>query len=316
MARADVPEAKVVKHNNPIQFVWVVPIVAALIAGYLVYSRFKNVGPTITVTFKDGGGLQAGQTILRYRGVKVGTVHSVKLSGDSQLVEVEAGLDRSAMRLASEGSTFWIVRPQVNAAGLHGLETIVSGAYIQVEPGQGKEQKKFVGSDETPVSKPVEGSLDVILATAEVGTLNIGAPVYYRGLEVGEVQSLMLNENATNVHIHVEIQPRYTSLVRQNTEFWNAGGLNVSLKLFGINVSAESVRSLIVGGIAFATPFPPGPVADSNCVFTLHEKLEEKWLKWAPAMPGWAGSNGPPTNTSSSGSFPSVGSLSSTNGAR
>jgi paraquat-inducible protein B len=314
-ARPVLPEASGVKQTG-IQLVWIVPIVAALIAAYLVYNRFKNAGPEITITFKDGGGLQAGQTILRYRGVKVGTINSVKLSTNGQQVEVEAGLDRSAARLACEGSVFWIVRPEVNGTGLHGLETIVSGAYIQVEPGHGKEQKKFAASEDTPALSPPEGSLEVVLTTPQVGTLNIGAPVYYRGLEVGAVHSLMLNPNATDVAIHVEIEPRYASLVRQNTEFWNAGGLNVSLKLFGINVSAESVRSLIVGGIAFATPTPPGLLASSNSVYVLHEKLEEKWLKWAPPMPDWAGSNGPPTNASSSGSFPSVGSLTGTNASQ
>jgi paraquat-inducible protein B len=316
MARSTVPEAKPVAQSHKIPIVWVVPIVAALIAGYLVYDRFENAGPAITITFKDGGGLQANQTILRYRGVKVGIVHSVGLSSDGQHVDVEAGLDRSAARLANEGSVFWIVRPEVSASGLRGLETIVSGAFIQVEPGHGKEQKKFVGSDETPALNPPEGSLEIVLTTPQIGTLNVGAPVYYRGLEVGAVHSLMLNPNATDVNIQVEIQPRYASLVRQNTEFWNAGGLNVSLKLFGINVSAESVRSLIVGGIAFATPTPAGPQASSNSVFVLHEKLEDKWLKWAPPIPDWAGSNGPPTNASSSESFPSVGSLTGTNASQ
>jgi paraquat-inducible protein B len=308
MAKSAALGGKSIKRAR-VSIVWVVPIIAAVIAGYLVFERVKNAGPEISIAFANGDGLQVNQTILRYRGVKVGIVHSVKLSNDGQRVEVGVALDRSAERLAREGSLSWIVRPEVNAGGLHGLETIVSGAYIQVEPGRGKEQKQFTGRDETPILSPPAGSLDIVLRTPQVGTLNVAAPVYYRGLEVGTVQSLLLSETANDVNIRVQIQPRYSSLVRENSEFWNAGGLDVSLKLFGINVSAESMRSLIVGGIAFATPSPPGPAASPMSVFVLHEKPEEKWLKWAPSMPDWAGTNGPPTNMASPSAFPSLGAL-------
>ena len=289
--------------------IWAVPLLAVVIGGYLLFQRFEVVGPSITITFQDGDGIRPDQTPVRYRGVQVGIVRSVTISPDHREVEVEARLDRSAEGLACKGSQFWIVRPEVSAAGLQGLQTIVSGSFIQVEPGSGPELKKFAGIDKAPLPEKLRDGLELVLTSHHVGTLNDGAPVYHRGLEVGSVESLALNDDATAVNVHVRIQRQYADLVRQNTVFWNAGGLDVSLKLFGINVSAESMRSLIVGGIAFATPSPPGGVVASNTVFALQDKLEEKWLKWETPIPGWAGRAGPPTNNLPNSAWPGVGFL-------
>jgi paraquat-inducible protein B len=251
----------------------------------------------VTVTFADAEGLLPDQTQVRYRGAQVGIVRSVKLSADRQRVEVRARLDSSAAGLACDGSQFWIVRPQVTPAGLHGLQTIVSGSYLQVEPGNGKRCLAFTGSEQAALPPELRTGLVLRLTTPHIGTLNTGAPVYHRGLEVGSVESLALNDDATAVNIQIRIDRRYATLVRQNSVFWNAGGLDVSLKLTGITATAESVRSLLVGGIAFANPQPAGPLALAEAVFALHDKPEEKWLTMETAIPGWAGLAGPPTNT-------------------
>lgn len=278
-----------------IPVIWAIPLLAIIAGGYLVFERLWAVGPLITVTFKDGDGLLAGQTPLRYRGVPIGMVRLVKLSPDAQRAEVVARLDRSATRLASEGAQFWIVRPQVSGAGLQGLQTIVSGPFIEVEPGHGKPQTFFTGLDAAPPSEKLRGGLELVLSCSHIGTLNSGAPVYYRGMEVGAVENVMLNSDASGMNIKVCIQAPFAVLVRRNTVFWNAGGLDVTLKLFGVNVSAESVRSLIVGGIAFATPSPAGPPVAANSKFVLQDKPDQKWLKWETPIPGWV-ANGP-TNT-------------------
>lgn len=297
-----------------ISAIWLVPILSAIIGGYFVFIRLQTIGPAITVTFQKGDGLQPGETTVRYRGVQVGTIRTVELTPDGQKVEVKARLGRSASQLAREGSLFWIVRPEVSAGGLRGLQTIVSGSYIEVQPGNGKAQTKFTGSDDAPLAEPLLHGLELVLTSPHVATLNAGAPVYHRGLEVGSVETLALNDDATAVNIHVRIDRRYAGLVRENSVFWNAGGLDVTLKLFGINVSAESVRALVVGGIAFATPSPPGPPAVSNTVFALHDKLDEKWLRWETPISGWVGREGPPANRPNSG-FQPAGSL-ATNIAR
>ncbi len=172
--------------------------------------------------------------------MKSGAVHSVELSEDRQRVKLEARLDHSAANLAREGSQFWIVRPQVSAAGLTGLQTIVSGPYIQVEPGNGTRTNNFVGIDKAPLAENLRNGLELLLTAPHISTLNAGAPVYTRGLEVGSVESVGFNNDATAVNIRIRIQDKYSSLVRQNTVFWNAGGLDVRLKLLSALISARN----------------------------------------------------------------------------
>ncbi len=292
-----------------VSVVWAIPLLALIVGGYLVFARLQAIGPNVTITFQDGDGVLPGQTPIRYRGVRVGTVHSVELSEGRQKVKLKARLDHSAASLAREGSQFWIVSPQVSAAGLTGLQTIVSGPYIQVEPGNGKKTNEFVGVEKAPLAENLRHGLELILTAPHISTLNAGAPVYTRGLEVGEVESVGFNDDATAVNIRIRIQDKYASLVRQNTVFWNAGGLDVSLKFLGIDISAESMRSLVVGGIAFATPTPLGRPAIARGTFDLQDKLEEKWLKWKTPIPGWAGSNGPPLDSPTDTGMPALGSI-------
>ena len=126
--------------------------------------------------------------------------------------------------------------------------------------------------------------MEIILTTPQINTLSIGSPVYYRGIEVGAVEYFVLSTNSTQVEIHVLIKPAFAPLVRADSQFWNAGGISVSLKFFGINVSAENIKSLVIGGIAFATPSPPGILATNGGIFQLNEKVDDKWLKWSPAI--------------------------------
>jgi paraquat-inducible protein B len=275
------PDAKI-KPKLRFSPVWLVPLVAAVAAGWLVFENVQKTGPLVTIEFNDGSEVEPNQTTIRYRGVKVGAVRSIRLADDEKHVEVQARLDASAKNLAREGSVFWIVRPEVGAGGLRGLDTIVSGPYIQVQPGSGKAQKRFVGGDGPPLMDAGEGGLEVIVTTPELGTLNVGSPVYYRGMEAGEVKYFVLGADSTEVEVHLLIKTNFTQLVRVDTKFWNAGGININLRFLGINISAESFKSLVIGGIAFATPPTPGSEATNRTVFALNEKLDEKWLKWAP----------------------------------
>ena len=277
------PRAKIAKQPRPI-LIWVISLIAAVTSGWLIFKQVKESGPLIDIQFNNGSGLQANQTIVKYHGVRVGEVRSVQLSSDTTHVEVQVRLNASAKNLTRAGSQFWIVRPEVGAGGLHGLETIVSGPYIQVQPGQGSLQRKFIGVEDPPILKTSQGGLEIILTTPQIKTLSVGSPVYYRGIEVGAVEYFVLNDNATSVQIHLLIKPAFAPLVRSETKFWNAGGISMRLKLSGINISAGSFKSLIIGGIAFATPPSPGNMVSNGCIFPLNEKMEEKWLAWSPAI--------------------------------
>jgi paraquat-inducible protein B len=281
--KTDFPKAKI-RRQSQFTFVWIVPLFAAIVAGWLIYEAVRQIGPPISIQFNDGNEIKANQTVLRYRGVQVGNVRSIRLTEDAKHVEVQARLDRSAKNLARDGSLFWIVRPQVGAGGLHGLETIVSGPYIQVQPGTGKTQKNFIGVEKPPIMNTPGDGLEIIVTAPQLGALNVGSPVYYRGLEVGAVRYFELGEDSTMVNIHILIETNFAPLVRTDSKFWNAGGIDVDLKLFGINISAESFKSLIIGGIAFATPPAPGILASNGSVFPLNKKVDEKWLQWSPSI--------------------------------
>src|ERR1700733_11034532 len=277
----DLPQAKI-KRQSRISMVWVVTLVAAIVGGWIVFKYVRQLGPVISIQFNDGNDVEANQTTLRYRGVHVGDVLSVQLTKDAQHVEVQARLDKSAESLARAGSVFWIVRPEVGAGGLQGLETIVSGPYIQVQLGDGGEQKKFIGAEEPPILEPSEGGLEFILTTPSLGSLTVGAPVYYRGMEVGSVRYFVLGKDSTAVNVHILIETNFALLVRTDSKFWNAGGISARFGLFsGFSMNAESLKALVIGGIAFATPPSPGIQVTNGDIFPLNEKVDKKWLEWS-----------------------------------
>jgi paraquat-inducible protein B len=287
------PEAKISRRRR-FSVIWIVPIVAGLIAAWLVYKNLQQSGPAITIRFSDGSGLLAGHTVIRYRGVQIGEVSSVELTSDDQAVEVHARLEKPEANFARDGAAFWVIRADVASSGLHGLDTIVAGPYIQAQPGDGPKKKKFIGLEQGPIAAVSDGGLDITLTWPQLGWLNAGAPLYYRGVEVGIVQDYRLGDHATNIVIHAHIQPQYSALVRADSKFWNAGGIKADISLLGgVSVSAESLKSLLVGGIAFATPSPPGPMAPKDTIFSLYEKPEDKWLKWSPAIEVGTQTNSP-----------------------
>lgn len=282
----ELPKAKLKKARWNFPVVWVVPVVAVIVAGYVVYDRVREIGPKITIQFKDVNGLKTGQTQIKYRGVPIGEVTQFDLSADQQHALVTVRLRRSAASIAREGSVFWIVRPEVGAGSITGLGTVITGPEIGVLPGTGKAQSDFVGLESSPAIAERKG-LKIVLLSGHLKSLKANSPVYYRGIEVGAVQDTRLNANATAADIHVVIKQRYAKLVRDGSKFWNVSGVDASIGLFsGVEIDVESLRSLVAGGVALATPNDPSakPVKD-GAVFRLYEKPEKKWLEWAPKIP-------------------------------
>ncbi|HTB86202.1 MAG TPA: MlaD family protein [Candidatus Sulfotelmatobacter sp.] len=287
-ATPHLPRAKIKTPQRP-SIIWIVPVIAAIASAWLVIESVRQSGPLITIYFNNGSGIQANQTVLMYRGVRLGEVRSVGLTPDGQRVEVKARLAASAKNLAREGSVFWVVRPEIGATGLHGLETVVSGPYIQIQPatdrGNSREQKTFIGAEQPPILDAPHGGLEVTLTTPHLPTLSVGSPVYYRGVEVGSVRYFVLADDATTVKIHLLIETNFAPLVRTDSMFWNAGGVKADLRFFKLDFNAQTFKSMVIGGIAFATPSPPGPEANANSTFTLFEKEDAKWLEWSPSIP-------------------------------
>jgi paraquat-inducible protein B len=280
------PQAKVTR-RAALSLIWCIPAIAAIVAAVLVVQNLQKFGPVITIQFDNATGLDANQTVVRYRGIRIGSVKSIQLTSDLQHVEVRARLERSAGGLARDGSIFWIVRPEVGTAGVHALETIVSGPYIEVLPGdaKGKAQNRFIGANETPVIQQPKNGVEFVLHAAQIRSLGADSPVYFRGLLAGKVLYLDLSEDSKHVNVHVLLKPNFSPLVRLNTVWWNAGGIDINWHLLsGLNMSAENLKSLVTGGISFATPNDSEGAAPPDTTFTLYERPDEKWLGWSPYL--------------------------------
>jgi paraquat-inducible protein B len=282
----NVPVARLRRRRRwAVYLVWLVPLAAAVVAGYLVYSRMQEYGPTITISFRDATGLKPGQSEIRYRGVPVGEVTGLALSADNAYVLVSARLRREDHDIARTGAVFWVVRPEVGIETVRGLGTVITGPYIEVVPGSGAPKTEFVGV-ERPSPALGRSGLSIVLATAQLGSIRPRTTVLYRGIEVGLVTSTTLTRDATAAHVHVLIEPAYARLVRIGSRFWSASGVDVNLSLFkGVEINIESLRSLVAGGISFATPDAASPPAKEGTIFVLHEKPEKEWLTWAPKIP-------------------------------
>ena len=284
MTGEELPKARV-RRGRLFRLVWVVPVVAAAIGAWLIFQHLRTFGPEIAITFSDGAGLRVGQTPLKYRGVAIGEVSRVELAPDQKHVVVRARLVHSAASIAREGSTFWIVRPQVGWGNVTGLSTVLSGPEIQVLPGKtdGEVKREFKGQESAPVGLETAG-MRLVLRAERPMSMRANSPVYYRGVEVGVVQRIDLAPNSTSADVHILIFQRYAPLVREGSAFWNVSGLNLKGSILkGIEVDFESLRALVTGGVEFATP-PNSARAKAGTVFFLHEQPKKEWLAWAPQI--------------------------------
>jgi paraquat-inducible protein B len=283
MTAEELPQARV-RHRRIFQLVWVVPLIAIAIAGWLTWQHFERIGPEIHVQFTDASGLRPGQTPLLYRGVQVGEVSRVGLAEDRKHVVVQLRLLKEAQSLATEGAQFWIVRPQVGWGSVTGLNTVLTGPEIHMLPGKAEAPKsEFIGRESAPMDQ-VEG-LRIVLRAVRPKSVRVNTPVYYRGVEVGAVQKLDLAPNSASADVHVLIFRRYASLVRDGTAFWNSGGASFVANLRdGVRFEMDSFRSVVAGGIEFATPSEKMPRAKQGQVFFLYDNPDPKWLAWTPKI--------------------------------
>ena len=265
--------------------IWIVPMVAALVSIYLVYQRVHDIGPAITIKFKDGGGLRTGVTPIKYRGVSIGQIDDVELTSDHQFVLATAHLHRVDAAVASEGARFWIVRPQVGLGNVTGLSTVLTGPEIHMLPGTGKARKDFVGLENPPTQSDHEG-LNITLHATRLGALKVSSPVFYRGIVVGTIETVRLGEDATGVDLEVHIPKVFVPLIRTDTKFWKLGSVDVSGGIFrGIKLHMDSVSTLVTGGVELAVPSAQSGRPPANGAnFVLYDAPEKEWLAWSPRI--------------------------------
>lgn len=261
--------------------VWLVPLLAAAVAISMVVSAWVSKGPEIVISFATAEGLVAGKTEVKYKNVVIGKVSDISLSDDRAKVLVSVELDNSAKHFATEQSRFWVVKPRISLGGVSGLGTLVSGAYIGADTeGDGKRQKHFTGLETPPPLTRHEKGTQFSLETDDLGSLNIGSPVYYRRIQVGRVVAYQLNDDGKGVTMQIFVTAPYDKFVTTDARFWNASGVNLSLDATGLTLNTESLATLVAGGVAFLSPDNGDQQPASNgSGFTL---FENKSLAMSP----------------------------------
>lgn len=269
----EVPEAIAMPRRRwAMQWVWLLPVVAAVIGGWLAVRAVLSDGPTVTIRFKTAEGIEAGKTRVKYKDVDIGIVKNISLADDHAGIIVKAELSKPAEDLVVEDTRFWVVRARIAGGTVSGISTLLSGSYIGMDPGKSTESRRdFVGLETPPVITTGLQGKQFILRAEDIGSLDVGSPVYFRRLEAGRVIAYELDKAGTGVVVRIFVNAPYDAYVSANTRFWHASGIDVALDANGLRINTESLASVVVGGLAFQAPdgaAPQPPVADSS-TFTL-----------------------------------------------
>jgi paraquat-inducible protein B len=254
------------RRSRRLSAIWLLPIVAVAIGAWLAWDTLSKEGPTITITFETAEGLQAGQSQLKFRDISLGTVKSLALSADHTHVLVTLATTKQAAPLLTSDAQFWVVKPRLFAGNVSGLSTLVSGSYIGMLPGDATSahRHEFVGREDPPVLESNVPGRTFLLKATRLGSVTLGSPIFFRDLSVGEVLGWDIGDMAESATIHAFVRAPYDKYVNDQTRFWDASGLSVKLGGNGVEVQLESLRALLLGGVAFDTLTSTAQAAESN----------------------------------------------------
>lgn len=276
MAQAPEPD---VRPAHRFSLIWLIPITAALIGLVLAVKTITEQGPTITIAFSSAEGLEARKTKIKYKDVVVGQLEDIQLDPDLSQVRVTASMVPEISDYLTESTRFWVVRARVAAGEVSGLGTLFSGSYIAMDPGKpGDSISEFKGLESPPVVSADSAGTFFKLRAEKLGSIDAGAPVYFRQIKVGQVADYEMRPDGTAINIRIFIEAPHDERINQNTRFWNASGLDIKADAIGVRINTESLTSLLTGGIAFETPanlVPGGPVDSKVHVFTLYERYDQ-----------------------------------------
>lgn len=268
----DLLESKI-QPRSKFSIVWVVPLVAILIGAWIGFKAWNEIGPKITITFKTAAGLEAGKTKIKYKNVEIGVVKSIHINHDTDDVMVKAEMVKDVQTYLTDKTQFWVVRARINASGVSGLDTLISGAYIGIDPiAEGKTVSEFKGLEIPPVITGKTAGKHFILHTNDLGSIERDVPVYYRKFSVGSVEDVKLDDDGESVTVKIFIKEPFDRWVNNTTKFWNASGLDFSMGADGIEVDTESLVSILIGGIAFESSdlSTDSTEAENNSEFKLY----------------------------------------------
>lgn len=266
------PSAQV-STKSRFSLIWIIPITAALIGGWLTYKYYTERGTFITIIFDNAAGIEKNKTPVRYKDVQVGKVKKLSLTADLKKVKVTAEIYPGMAEYLGGDTRFWVVSPRITFQGISGIETLLSGVHIGIDPGKkGTPLEEYHGLSNPPLITTEEKGTRISLKTDSLGSLDIGSPIYYHKINVGEVTSYKLNPQNGSINIFIYVHKPYDNKIKTNTRFWNASGLEVNLDSAGVSARMESLTSLLIGGIAFETPSSEnGKELNGETTFTLYD---------------------------------------------
>ena len=266
-----------IDESRRFSIIWLIPLLAVLIGIWLAVKAVRETGPTITIVFENAEGLVAGKTEIKYKDVTVGKVESIKLCEDLSQVLVTAAMSPDMADHLRADTLFWVVRARVAVGEVSGIGTLLSGAYIGMSPGkEGKATHRFEGREKPPAIQPGAEGRQFALRAEQLGSLDIGSPVYFRQVKVGQVTDVNMANDGTGVMLEVFVNKPYDQQVRRDSRFFNVSGLNIDIGADGVRIDTPSLASLLVGGISFFTTgdIQTLPSANENQVFTLFESRD------------------------------------------
>jgi paraquat-inducible protein B len=266
-------ERSAVRRSRRLPVIWAIPIVAIAIGAWLAWDTLSKRGPQVVVSFEDAEGLQAGQSQLKYKDITLGTVKSLEFTKDRRKVLVTIATTAQAEPFLTAGTQFWVVKPRLFAGNISGFSTLLSGSYVGLLPGDAAAaaEHSFIGREDPPLLDSGVPGRTFLLKTDQLGSVNLGSPVFYRGLSVGEVLGWDIGDMAQNVTIHAFVRAPYDTYVHDQTRFWNASGIAMKLGGTGVEMQVESLRALLLGGVAFEMPAngPPSEISQPDHEFPL-----------------------------------------------
>ncbi|MCE7576422.1 MCE family protein [Aliivibrio fischeri] len=262
-----------IKEERGISPLWILPLLALCLGGWLVYSSLMEAGQRIQIYFEDAQGLMAGRTTIRYQGLEVGMVKNITLSKDLSNIYVDADIYPEASDLLKENTQFWLVKPQASLTGISGLDALVSGNYIAILPGSGAAKTKFTALANSPAIQPNTTGLSVTLRSKDLGSISVGSKIYYKKIPIGEVYNFKLDHKTDNVRIKALIEEQYAHLITSKSRFWNASGIGANIGFNGVDVQFESLSALIGGAIAVDSP-DDGKAIENGKEFQLYSNIK------------------------------------------
>mgnify|MGYP001793602475 CR=1 FL=1 len=273
------PDAKVRRGYASLMSIWIVPAIALAVAAYLIFQALAERGSEISIIFDNAEGMVPGKTQLKYKDVNIGTLSRIDILDDDEGVSMVIDVNRSADKYLTDTARFWIVAPAIGFQGITGLQTLLSGSFIEIDPGKGgKRETKFTGLKTPPVITSNDKGTEYLLSTEKLSNINRGTPIIYKGLQVGSVLGYRLAKDKKAIDVYAFVQAPYDDLVLEGTNFWNAGGINVSVSTSGIELGANSLQALVAGAIEFATPeiYQSTFKAESRYQFKLYDNQQAK----------------------------------------